>query len=52
MNQDIGLVCGQVVYLLDFNLAFFFCLENGINDDMSGLSVRNLSDGKCVLVYL
>ena len=52
MDDDVHLVGCKVVDLLDLDLSALLCLEDGLDDYRSSLAVRNLSDGKCVLVDL
>jgi len=52
MYQYVCLVRGQVIDLLDLDLALFLCLENGFDYSMSGFSERYLIDGQGILVYL
>ena len=44
MDQNGGLVCCEVINLLDLYLAILLCLQDGLDDDMSRLAVRNLGD--------
>ena len=52
MDHDLCLVSCKVIDLLDLDLALFLCLEDRVDDDMSGLTERYLVDRQCVLVYL
>ena len=52
VDDNLDLVRGHVLDLLDFDLAFILCLDDRILYDLRGLSVRNLGDGDGVLVDL
>ena len=50
VDDDVHLVCSQVVDLLDLDLSCFLCLEDGLDDHRCGLAVRNFSYCERVLV--
>ena len=52
MDEDIHLVGGDVVYLLELDLALVLGIHNGLDKDAGGLSVRDLGYGDGTLVYL
>ena len=52
VDDDFGLLRGQVLNFLDFNLALVLGLHYGLHQQLGGLSVRHLRDGNSVLVNL
>ena len=52
VDEDIHLVGGDVVYLLELDLALVLGIHNGLDKDAGGLSVRNFGYGDGTLVYL
>ena len=52
VDQDVDLVSGEVIDLLDLDLSAFLCLEYRLDHHLRRLAVRHFCDGKGVLVNL
>ena len=50
MDDNLHLVGGHIVYLLDFDFTLVFFLEYGVNHHLRSFSIRDFGDGDGVLV--